>query len=83
MTKLNKGSIIVAVIGLLLFIVYALAIYLFSGLFTNVAIVSFVFAVIAFVLAFTIPRIAMRNSDVEAVFFRYTDDFIRYLLLYC
>lgn len=69
MNKLNKGSIIVAVIGLLLFIVYALAIYLFSGLFTSVAIVSFVFAVIAFVLAFTIPRIAIRNSDVEAVFF--------------
>lgn len=69
MSKLNKGSIIVAVIGLLLFIVYALAIYLFSGLFTNVAIVSFVFAIVAFILAFAMPRIAIRNSDVEAVFF--------------
>lgn len=69
MGKLSKGSIIVAVIGLLLFIVYALAIYLFSGLFTAVASSSFVFAIVAFILAFAMPRIAIRDSDTEAVFF--------------
>lgn len=68
-SKLNKGALIVAVIGLLLFLVYALAIYLFSGLFTTNAIVSFVFAIVAFVCAFALPRIAVRKPDIEAVFF--------------
>lgn len=67
--KLNQGSIIVAVIGLLLFIIYCLALFLFSGLFTTTAIASFVFVVIAFVCAFGMPKIAIKHPDTQAVFF--------------
>lgn len=69
MTKSNKGNLIIALIGILLFAVYSLAIYLFSGLFTLNAIVSFIFAIVAFVCAFALPRIAVRRPDIEAVFF--------------
>lgn len=67
--KMNKGTLIIALIGILLFLVYALAVYLFSGLFSRNAIVSFVFAIIAFICAFALPRIAVQRPDIEAVFF--------------
>lgn len=69
MAKSNKGNLIIVLIGILLFVVYALAIYLFSGLFTLNAIISFAFAIIAFICAFALPRIAIKRPDIEAVFF--------------
>ncbi|MBT1177634.1 hypothetical protein [Bifidobacterium callimiconis] len=65
----GKTNNIICIIGFLLFIVYAVAIYLFSGLYTPGAVVSLVFAVIAFLLTFLMPRFAVERPDIEAVFF--------------
>lgn len=67
--KLNRASLITAVIGLLVFVVYATGIYLFTHEFTRNAVVTLAFVVIAFVCTFGMPRIAIRHPDVEAAFF--------------
>lgn len=67
--KLNTGNLAICAVGLLLFAVYALAIFLFFGLFTLNAMVSFAFAILAFVCAFAMPRFAAKDSSIEAVFF--------------
>lgn len=67
--KFKPVNIALCAIGMLLFAVYALAIFLFSGLFTANAVVSFLFAVIAFVCAFALPRFAAKDPSIEAVFF--------------
>lgn len=65
----NTGSILICVIGLLLFLVYVTAIFLFTGIYTPGAICSLVFAIIAFALAFLMPRFSVNKPDAEAVFF--------------
>lgn len=67
--KIGIGSLAVCAIGLLLFAIYGVAIYLFAGELNNTAIVSIVFTVVAFACAFAIPRIAGDRPDIEAVFF--------------
>lgn len=67
--KLNQINNRVAIIGALIFLVYCVALFLFSGIFTSTAAVSLVFVVIAFLATFAIPRVAIKHPDVEAVFF--------------
>ena len=64
-----NGTIAMILIGVLIYIVFAAGIYLFSGLFTTTAIASFIFTTLAFILAFATPRVAANKPDVEAVFF--------------
>ncbi|MBW3083670.1 hypothetical protein [Bifidobacterium phasiani] len=66
----RTGSAVIGVIGMLLFVVYALAIFMFSGVYTSVGICSIVFAVIAFLLLFLTPQFMFKKRpDIEAVFF--------------
>ncbi|MBT1174060.1 hypothetical protein JS530_00750 [Bifidobacterium sp. LC6] len=65
----GKTNMVICIIGLLLFIVYAAAIFLFTGVYTPGAICSLVFAVIAFALTFLMPKFAVNKPGVEAVFF--------------
>ena len=65
----SKGTLVTASIFLLIFLVYALVIALFVRTFGATAIVSLVFAVIAFAVAIIIPRIAFNRDGLEAVFF--------------
>lgn len=59
----------VCAIGLLLFIVYAALILLFTGIYTPTAICSIVFALVAFVAAFLTPKLVIKHPDVQAMFF--------------
>lgn len=68
-SKKNTANLRISIIGLLLFLVYAAAIFLFTGVYTPGAICSLVFAIIAFLLTFLMPHFAMKNNDAEAVFF--------------
>lgn len=68
-TNIRQGNIAVAIIGLLLFALYCAGIFLFVEFFTSTAYISFGFTVVAFVLTFIMPRIAISRPDIEAVFF--------------
>lgn len=68
-TNIRQGNIAVAIIGFLLFALYCTGIFLFVEFFTSTAYVSFGFTVVAFILTFIMPRIAVNRPDIEAVFF--------------
>lgn len=65
----NRVNVAICVIGFLLFIVYATAIFLFAGVYTPGAMCSVIFAAIAFLLTFLMPRFAVDKPGVEALFF--------------
>ena len=67
--KPRTGTIAAATIGIILFAIYALAIYFFAGELNACAWVSILFTAIAFVLTFAMPRVIGDRPDVQAVFF--------------
>lgn len=67
--KMGLANILTCVIGLLLFLVYATAMLLFTGVHTPTAFISMGFALVAFVLAFLMPKFAVERPNIEAVFF--------------
>lgn len=68
--KPRTGGLVIGIIGILLFVVYATAVFLFTGVYTSVGVCSIGFTVIAFLLLFLTPQfISKRNPDAEAMFF--------------
>lgn len=70
MSKKSKtGNVVMLSIGLLLFLVYAVGVFLFTGVYTATGVCSIIFAVVAFVLAFLMPKFAAKGGDIQAIFF--------------
>lgn len=67
--KQQTGNILMLSIGLLLFLVYAVGVFLFTGVYTATGVCSVAFAIIAFVLSFMMPKFAAKGGDIQAVFF--------------
>lgn len=66
----RTGSTVIGIIGILLFAVYAMAIFLFSGVYTPTGACAIAFTVLAFLLLFLSPQFVHKNRpDIEAVFF--------------
>ncbi|MBQ9004325.1 MAG: hypothetical protein IJ087_20995 [Eggerthellaceae bacterium] len=67
--KVSTGNLAACAIGLLLFLVYGLAVYLFAGELNSTAFISIGFTVVAFICVFAVPRLVGSRPDIEAVFF--------------
>lgn len=67
--KPKTGNVVMLSIGLLLFLVYAVGVFLFTGVYTATGVCSIIFALVAFVLAFLMPKFAAKGGDIQAVFF--------------